>query len=105
MVRIVSVKARQVLDSRGNPTVWAEIATPKGSFSSIVPSGASTGSHEALEMRDGGMAYGGKGVMNAVRNVNETISRRLAGKDFCSQSEFDEFLIALDGTANKSMLG
>ena len=97
--------ARQVLDSRGNPTVEAELKTNKGVFTSIVPSGASTGVHEALEMRDGGPAYLGKGVLNAVKHANSEIASAIKGKDFSSQSELDDFLIALDGTENKSKLG
>ena len=97
--------ARQVLDSRGNPTVEAELKTNKGVFTSIVPSGASTGVHEALEMRDGEPAYLGKGVLNAVKHANSEIASAIKGKDFSSQSELDDFLIALDGTENKSKFG
>ncbi|MBI4439924.1 phosphopyruvate hydratase [Candidatus Woesearchaeota archaeon] len=102
---IRGVKARQVLDSRGNPTVECEITTANGVFRSIVPSGASTGSHEAVELRDGGREYRGKGVLNAVSNVNSIISKKLIGRDPCQQKEIDEMMINLDGTSNRSHLG
>lgn len=105
MAKILAVKARQVLDSRGNPTVEAEIKTKNGVFYSIVPSGASTGVHEALELRDGGKDYNGKGVLKAVGNANSIISKGISGKEFASQQELDNFLISLDGTENKSKLG
>ncbi|MCR4368583.1 MAG: phosphopyruvate hydratase [archaeon] len=102
---IKRVHARQVLDSRGNPTVWAEVLTQKGAFSAMVPSGASTGKHEALELRDKDSAFGGNGVQKAVSNVNNQISKAVSGKDFSSQKELDDALIKLDGTKNKSNLG
>lgn len=105
MVKILGLRARQVLDSRGNPTIESELRTQKGVFCAIVPSGASTGSHEALELRDRGKEYNGKGVMGAVQNVNFAIAKKVSGKDFVSQEEMDSLLIALDGTANKSVLG
>ncbi|MBI4210569.1 MAG: phosphopyruvate hydratase [Candidatus Diapherotrites archaeon] len=105
MVKIVSVHARQVLDSRGNPTVEAELSTSRGHFSAIVPSGASTGAHEAMELRDGAKEYAGKGVLKAVENVNSIISPKVSGRDFFSLDELDSFLNSLDGTANKSALG
>ncbi|MDO8634498.1 MAG: phosphopyruvate hydratase [archaeon] len=105
MVKIKKIFARQVLDSRGIPTVEAEITTGKGVFSAIVPSGTSAGKHEALELRDGGKAYFGKGVTKAVSNVNKTIAPRVEGKSFSSQKELDDLLIHLDGTQNKSRLG
>jgi enolase len=105
MIKILKVKARQVLDSRGNPTIQAEIKTRLGSFSSIVPSGASTGLHEAIELRDGGKEYFGKGVLKAVQNVNTIISKFIEEKKFDTQEEFDNILISLDGTKNKSRLG
>ncbi|MCR4335383.1 MAG: phosphopyruvate hydratase [archaeon] len=104
-MKIENVKARQVLDSRGNPTVEAEISTSKDSFRAIVPSGASTGKHEALEMRDGEKAYSGKGVLKAVSNVNSFIAKEINGKKFASQKELDSALLSLDGTENKSKLG
>lgn len=105
MVKIRRVFARQVLDSRGIPTVEADVTTEKGVFSAIVPSGTSAGKHEALELRDGGKEYFGKGVTKAVSNVNKTIAPRVEGKSFSSQKELDDLLISLDGTTNKSKLG
>ncbi|CAI4513400.1 CFF_collapsed_G0022840.mRNA.1.CDS.1 [Saccharomyces cerevisiae] len=97
---VSKVYARSVYDSRGNPTVEVELTTEKGVFRSIVPSGASTGVHEALEMRDGDKSkWMGKGVLHAVKNVND------ANIDVKDQKAVDDFLISLDGTANKSKLG
>jgi enolase len=106
MSTIKQVKAREILDSRGNPTVEVDITFKDGSFGrSAVPSGASTGSHEAVELRDGdAKRYGGKGVVKAVTNVNTAISKAIVGKDF-DQTSLDKALIALDGTANKGKLG
>ncbi len=102
---IKNIKGREILDSRGNPTVEVEILLSDGTFGrAAVPSGASTGSHEAVELRDGGTRYMGKGVLKAVKNVNETIAKALIKKSF-TQRELDEKLIALDGTPNKSKLG
>ncbi len=103
---IKEVRAREILDSRGNPTVEVDITLKDGSFGrSAVPSGASTGSHEAVELRDGDKErYGGKGVAKAVANVNTTISKALTGKKF-DQATLDKALIALDGTPNKGVLG
>ena len=103
--KIKGIKARQVLDSRGNPTVEADVVTEKGVFSAIVPSGASTGGHEALELRDGGKPYMGKGVLNAVKNVNEIIAPKLKGMDVLQQRELDKTMLELDGTKNKEKLG
>ncbi len=105
MVKITNVVARQVLDSRGNPTVEAQIALGSAIGSAIVPSGASTGIHEALELRDGGSAFGGKGVLVAVNNIKRKIAPKILDKNFSSAKAFDEFLINLDGTVNKSRLG
>ncbi len=102
---ILGVKGREVLDSRGNPTVECDVRTDKGIFSAIVPSGASTGIHEALELRDGGKRFLGMGVLKAVKNINETISKRITKKMFTEQMELDETLIRLDGTPNKKKLG
>lgn len=102
---VLKVKAREVLDSRGNPTVEVDVLTKKGLSRAIVPSGASTGIHEALELRDSGNRYLGKGVLKAVRNVNEIISKKLKGYDVTKQKEIDNLMIELDGTANKSKLG
>jgi enolase len=103
---IASVHARQVLDSRGNPTVEVEVALESAaSGRAAVPSGASTGVHEALELRDGGKAWGGKGVTTAVANVNGEIVDALRGLDAADQRAVDERLIDLDGTPNKGRLG
>ncbi|MDD3302422.1 MAG: phosphopyruvate hydratase [Candidatus Gracilibacteria bacterium] len=107
MYTIKNVYAREVLDSRGNPTIEVEITLENGSFGrAIVPSGASTGIHEALELRDGdNKRYLGKGVLKAVSNVNETIKNEIIGKTFSNYKELDELLITLDGTKNKQNLG
>jgi enolase len=107
MSSIVDVKAREVLDSRGNPTVEVEVFLEDGAVGkAIVPSGASTGAHEALELRDGDKErYGGKGVLKAVENVNEVIAEEIVGMDALNQAEIDMTLIELDGTENKSRLG
>lgn len=107
MFTISSLQAREVLDSRGNPTVEAEIRFTNGSYGhAIVPSGASTGSHEALELRDNDPSrYLGKGVLQAVNNINKEIAQAVIGRDFSDFRVFDRFLIDLDGTENKSRLG
>ncbi|NNL46933.1 MAG: phosphopyruvate hydratase, partial [Acidimicrobiia bacterium] len=103
---IATVHARQVLDSRGNPTVEAEVTLSGGAFGRAkVPSGASTGALEALELRDGGDRYMGKGVMRAVSHVNERISEALLGLDASDQATVDRVMIDLDGTDNKDELG
>ncbi|QOR66175.1 phosphopyruvate hydratase [Cytobacillus suaedae] len=104
---IVDVYAREVLDSRGNPTVEVEVYTESGAFGrAIVPSGASTGEHEAVELRDGDKSrYLGKGVLNAVHNVNEKIAPEIVGFDVTEQVAIDKALIELDGTPNKGNLG
>ncbi|MHC1605602.1 MAG: phosphopyruvate hydratase [Candidatus Methanofastidiosia archaeon] len=102
---IQDVWAREVIDSRGNPTVEVEVITGEGYGLAIVPSGASTGSYEALELRDGGKRYGGKGVLNAVTNVNEVIADLIIGTNVTSQREIDDLLIEKDGTKDKSSLG
>jgi enolase len=107
MFTIQKLIAREVLDSRGNPTVEADVIFADGSYGhAIVPSGASTGSHEALELRDGDSArYLGKGVLKAVANVNGEIAEKIIGKEFSDFRALDSFLIGLDGTPNKSRLG
>ncbi|MDP3449229.1 MAG: phosphopyruvate hydratase [Anaerolineaceae bacterium] len=107
MMEIVSVEGLEVLDSRGNPTVDVRVILDDGSYgTAIVPSGASTGIHEALEMRDGDKSrYNGKGVLKAVENVNGEIAENLLGMEAFEQKEIDEFMIELDGTKNKSRLG
>jgi enolase len=104
---IAEIRAREILDSRGNPTVEVDVRLSDGAFGhAAVPSGASTGVHEALELRDGDpKRFGGKGVLKAVGNVNTTIATRLKGKDGLDQAAIDRELIALDGTENKSNLG
>lgn len=103
---IIKVHARQILDSRGNPTIEVDVITDNGVLGrAAVPSGASTGEHEAVELRDGGKAYMGKGVMKAVENVNTTIAAELVGISVFEQNAIDKVMIDLDGTANKSKLG
>jgi enolase len=106
-MEIVNVEGLEVLDSRGNPTVEVSVLLEDGSYgTAMVPSGASTGIHEALEMRDGDKTrYNGKGVLKAVENVNGEIAENLLGMDASDQKDIDEYLIALDGTKNKSRLG
>src|SRR5881396_19642 len=105
-MKISRVHAREILDSRGNPTIEVEVALEGGILGrAAVPSGASTGEREALELRDGDKSrYGGKGVRKAVANVNGEIARAIAGRDL-TQRGLDESMIALDGTATKSRLG
>jgi enolase 1/2/3 len=106
MSQIERVHARQILDSRGNPTVEVEIGLRSGAHGhAAVPSGASTGEFEATELRDGGQAWSGKGVGRAVQNVNSEIAEAVAGLDAADQQGLDDALIALDGTPNKSRLG
>ena len=106
MAKIKNVAARQIFDSRGNPTVEVDILTENLVLGrAAVPSGASTGEHEAVELRDGGKDYHGKGVLNAVSNINNIISKELIGKSVFDQKSNDNHMISLDGTANKSKLG
>ncbi len=106
MYLIKSVHARQIMDSRGNPTIECDVTLSGGAFGrAAVPSGASTGSFEALELRDGGTAYIGKGVLTAVKNVNEIIAPAIIDTDASNQTALDEAMIALDGTQNKEKLG
>ncbi|MDZ7774350.1 MAG: phosphopyruvate hydratase [Bacteroidales bacterium] len=107
MSRIVDVHARQILDSRGNPTVEVDVVTEEGVFGrAAVPSGASTGVHEAVELRDDDKnAFLGKGVLKAVKNVNSVISEKIIGMEVTDQGAVDQAMITLDGTANKSKLG
>ena len=106
-MRIESIRAREILDSRGNPTVEVDVRVRGGAFGrAAVPSGASTGQHEALELRDTRRRrFGGKGVQKAVANVNEIIAPELIGLDVRRQAEIDARMIELDGTPNKSKLG
>ena len=106
MATIKSIKAREVLDSRGNPTVEVDLVTDDGKFRAMVPSGASTGIYEAVELRDGDKnRYMGKGVLKAVDNVNKIISKAVIGMDVTKQKEIDDRMIKLDGTENKGKLG
>ena len=106
MSEILSVKAREVLDSRGNPTVEVDLKTSDGLFRAMVPSGASTGVHEALELRDGDKSrFMGKGVLKAVANVNDTIAPKVIGLDCADQKGVDDVMLDLDGTAKKETLG
>ena len=103
---IINIHARQILDSRGNPTVEVDVTTENGFIGrAAVPSGASTGEHEAVELRDGGTAYMGKGVLKAVENVNALIAQELLGVSVFEQNLIDQIMIDLDGTSNKSKLG
>ncbi len=106
MSKIINIHARQILDSRGNPTVEVDVITENGILGrAAVPSGASTGEHEAVELRDGGSDFMGKGVLNAVKNVNETIAAEIVGVSVFEQNMIDQMMIDLDGTPNKSKLG
>ncbi len=105
-MNIASIHARQILDSRGNPTIEADIILEDGTLGrAAVPSGASTGSHEAIELRDGDSTYNGKSVLRAVANVNGEIQPALTGHDVCDQTGIDQLMIDLDGTDNKGRLG
>ncbi|MFY8165652.1 MAG: phosphopyruvate hydratase, partial [Sediminibacterium sp.] len=107
MSYIIEVRARQILDSRGNPTVEVDVLTDEGALGrAAVPSGASTGIHEAAELRDNDKKkYIGKGVLKAVKNVNDIIAKNINGFDITAQAAIDQMMIELDGTANKSKLG
>ena len=102
---IKSLKAKEILDSRKNPTVEVKLETNNGVFKASVPSGASRGKYEAVELRDKGKAYQGMGVSKAVKNINDVITPKLEGKDETEQKQIDELMIKLDGTKNKSKLG
>jgi|TARA_B110000914_G_scaffold194385_1_gene182469 enolase len=106
MSKIIKVHARQIFDSRGNPTVEVDVLTKNGFLGrAAVPSGASTGEHEAVELRDGGSKYMGKGVLNAVSNVNRIISKEIIGQSVFDQKLIDDLMIKVDGTPNKAKLG
>ena len=102
---ITGLKAIQILDSRGNPTIKTELTTSKGTYTGSVPSGASTGKYEALELRDSGKDFGGKSVLKAVGNVSSSIAKQVIGKEFSSQNEIDDLMLKMDHTENKSSLG
>src|SRR5215475_13918608 len=106
MSRVAEIVGRQVLDSRGNPTVEVDVRLESGAWgSAIVPSGASTGVHEAVELRDGGQAWGGKGVTRAVENVRGELGSAVRDLDADDQRAVDERLVEVDGTPNKGRLG
>jgi len=102
---IKDIKAREIIDSRGNPTVEVDIHTELGMFRASVPSGASTGAYEACELRDGGSRYNGKGVLIAVKNVHDVLKPALIGKSELDQTEIDNLMLAIDGTPNKVNMG
>ena len=105
MSKIMKIRSREILDSRGNPTVEADVFTNRGISRASVPSGASTGKYEAYELRDGGRRYLGKGVLKAVSKVNNVMAKKIIGQDCTEQKEADELMIELDGALNKSNLG
>ena len=105
MSAITGVQGREVIDSRGNPTVEVDITTADGTFTASVPSGASTGAYEAVELRDGGSRYMGKGVSKAVANVNTVLADAVKGLDAADQRAIDDVMIKTDGTPNKGALG
>lgn len=105
MSAITGVRGREIIDSRGNPTVEVDITTAGGTFTASVPSGASTGIYEAHELRDGGSRYMGKGVSKAVENVNTVLSAAIMGMDSADQRAIDEAMLKADGTPNKANLG
>ncbi|OYT31648.1 phosphopyruvate hydratase [Candidatus Woesearchaeota archaeon] len=105
MAKILAIKARQILDSRGNPTIECELKVGSGKVIASVPSGASKGKNEALELRDGGKAYMGLGVEKAVKNINNKIAKKIIGKNPENQQQIDEIMLKLDATKNKTKLG
>lgn len=105
MSAITGVQGREIIDSRGNPTVEVDITTANGTYTASVPSGASTGAYEACELRDGGSRYMGKGVLKAVENVNTKLKDVVMGIDSTDQRAIDDAMLAADGTPNKENLG
>lgn len=105
MTAITGVHGREIIDSRGNPTVEVDVTTENGIFTASVPSGASTGIYEAVELRDGGSRYMGKGVLQAVKNVNTALADVVMGMNVADQRAIDDAMIAADGTPNKGNLG
>lgn len=105
MSSITGIKAREIIDSRGNPTVEVDVTTKDGTFTASVPSGASTGAYEAVELRDGGSRYMGKGCLTAVENVNTVLADTVMNLDVADQRAVDDAMIAADGTPNKGALG
>jgi enolase len=102
---IQGVRGREIIDSRGNPTVEVDITTEDGTFTASCPSGASTGAYEAHELRDGGSRYMGKGVLTAVKNVNTVLADAVKGLDVADQRAIDDAMIKADGSPNKINLG
>jgi enolase len=105
MSAITAVHGREIIDSRGNPTVEVDITTAQGTFTASVPSGASTGAYEAVELRDGGSRYMGKGVLGAINNVNTALADAVIGLDSADQRAIDDVMLAVDGTPNKGNMG
>lgn len=105
MSAVTGVKGREIIDSRGNPTVEVDITTSTGTFTASVPSGASTGIYEAVELRDGGKRYMGKGVSKAVANVNTVLKDAIMGMDVADQRAIDDAMLKADGTPNKGNVG
>ncbi|MCK4972914.1 MAG: phosphopyruvate hydratase, partial [Candidatus Heimdallarchaeota archaeon] len=105
MPKITKIIAREILDSRGNPTVEVDLFTTEGFGRALVPSGASTGEHEAIELRDNDERFLGKGVKKAVKNIMELIAPKLMGEEVTNQENIDKIMLELDGTENKSKLG
>lgn len=105
MSAITGIKGREIIDSRGNPTVEVDVTTAKGTFTASVPSGASTGAYEACELRDGGSRYLGKGVLKAVENVNTILKDTVMGMDCADQRAIDDAMLKADGTPNKNNVG
>lgn len=103
--KITAIKGREIIDSRGNPTVEVDVTTSQGTFTASVPSGASTGAYEAVELRDGGSRYLGKGVTKAVSNVNTVLASAVMGMDPTDQRAIDDVMLKADGTPNKGNLG
>lgn len=103
--KIKNITAREILDSRGNPTVEVDLTTEQGIFRASVPSGASTGKYEARELRDGAKRYKGQGILKAIKNIDKIIAPKLKGRDVFQQEKIDKLMLELDGTANKSRLG
>jgi enolase len=103
--KITAIKGREIIDSRGNPTVEVDVTTSQGTFTASVPSGASTGAYEAVELRDGGSRYLGKGVAKAVSNVNTVLASAVMGMDPTDQRAIDDAMLKADGTPNKGNLG
>lgn len=105
MSAITGIRGREIIDSRGNPTVEVDVTTAQGTFTASVPSGASTGAYEACELRDGGSRYMGKGVLKAVENVNKALAGVVIGMDVADQRAIDAAMLKADGTPNKVNLG